>query len=197
MPVRDHIANLSTSISLAIAAALGFLAPFDAARNVDLQGLLLVISGGFAWGALLVGSRKIFKSINRSTALLLMIFAISCVVSLLVNPHFIYDLLGAPYIRLGTAGLLACIGIGLLAASIKPRRLLGGLYWLILALAVVSLPYYWLHFHNFVRIGGLFEQADVSRLRICPRPWHDKTIPTSSKISVSHPGLLSVITITD
>jgi O-antigen ligase len=146
---------------LVLAACLPFLVPFDPARNIDLQGMLLMISGGLAWTALLLGHRGIFKSVGRLDRTLLGIFAVCCLVSLLVNPHLGYDFFGAPYIRLGTAGLLSCVGIGLLLTTVARKRLLTGLYLIILGLSVVSVPYSWWHFHSLLRVGGVFSQADI------------------------------------
>jgi O-antigen ligase len=155
------LAHLCKQLSLVLAACLVFLVPFDPVRNIDLQGLLLLVSGGFAWGALLLGYRSVFKSLDRWSGGLLIIFAVCCVMSLLVNSHFGYDLLGAPYVRLGTGGLLACLGIGLLARTVSIRQLVTGLYVLLVGLAVVSVPYSFWHFHSLLRIGGLFAQADT------------------------------------
>lgn len=160
MSAHERIAKICTELSLTLAGCLAFLVPFDAARNIDLQGLLLVVSGGLAWIALLLAHSHILKLFDR-LGILLAIFAACCLVSLFVNPHIGYDITGAPYIRLGTAGLLASIGIGLLARTIPPQRLLTGLYLLISSLAVVSLPYSWLRLDSLVRIGGVFAQADV------------------------------------
>lgn len=84
-----------------------------------------------------------------------------CAVSLAVNPHFGYDLFGAPYIRLGSAGLAACAGFGLLCRSVSRARFAAGLYLLICLFALVSVPYSWFHMHSLWRIGGLFLQADI------------------------------------
>jgi O-antigen ligase len=161
MPARTHLAELCGSISLALAGCLAFLVPFSAPRNIDLQGLLLIVSGGFAWAGLALGDRKQFKRLGRLAGSLLVVFSVTCVVSLLVNPHLGYDLLGAPYIRLGTAGLLSCIGIGLLAARREAKRLMVELYLLIIGLTILSVPYSWGRFHSLLRIGGVFGQADI------------------------------------
>ena len=147
--------------SLVLAGCLPFLVPFNPARNIDLQGLLLIISGGFAWFVLLLGHRQTLKSLGRWESVLLGIFAISCLISLAVNPRLGYDFLGAPYIRLGTAGLLACIGIGRLLTTIPFKRLVAWLYLIILGLSVVSVPYSWWRFHSLLRVGGVFSQADI------------------------------------
>lgn len=158
---RLRLAGVCRNVSLVLAGCLAFLVPFNAFRNIELQGLILIISGLFAWGALILGYWATLGPLGRLNKALLAVFMAACVVSLLVNPHFGYDLLGAPYIRLGAAGLLACVGIGLLMRTIPFGRLLTGLYTVILALGVVSVPYSWLHFHSLVRIGGVFAQADI------------------------------------
>jgi O-antigen ligase len=156
-----RMAGVCRNTSLVLAGCLPFLVPFDPARNIDLQGLLLIISGGFAWFALLLGRRQTLKPLGRLDSALLGIFAACCLISLAVNPHLGYDFLGAPYIRLGAAGLLACIGIGLLLTTVPRQRLLTWLYAMVLGLSVVSVPYSWWHFHSLLRIGGVFSQADI------------------------------------
>jgi O-antigen ligase len=156
-----RLANLCRSISLTLAASLAFLVPFDAVRNIDLQGLLLIVSGAFAWSALLFDHREMLKSYDRLSQVLLGVFLICCLISFLINPHLGYDFFGAPYIRLGLAGFLACIGIGLLARTVPRRQLLIGLYVLIVGMAIVALPYSWFRFHSPLRIGGVFAQADI------------------------------------
>jgi O-antigen ligase len=155
------VAGVCRNVSLALCCCLAFLVPFDPARNIDLQGLLLVIGGGFAWCVLLLGYRWTFKSLSWLDSSLLGIFATCCLISLYVNRHLGYDFFGAPYIRLGAAGLLACIGIGLLLTTIPHQRLLTWLYVMILGLSVVSVPYSWWHLHSLLRIGGVFAQADI------------------------------------
>ena len=135
--------------------------PLDPVRNIDLQGLLLIVSGSFAWCAVALHYRKVLKLENKFTGILLAIFAVTCLVSFLVNPHHVYDFFGAPYLRLGSGGLLACIGIGLLARTVPRKRLLIYMYGIIVGLSVVSVPYAWWYFHSFSRIGGVFAQADI------------------------------------
>lgn len=144
-----------------LAGCLPFLVPFDTFRNVELQGLLLIISGGFAWCALILRYREILKSLDWLNQVLLGTFSASCLISLLVNPHLGYGFFGAPYIRLGAAGLLSCVGIGMLLTTAPRQQLLTWLYAMILGLSAVSVPYSWWHFHSLLRIGGVFSQADV------------------------------------
>ncbi len=158
---QRRVADLCRNLSFVLAACLPFLAPFNPLRNIDLQGLVLLISGGFAWCALLLGYRGVLQSLGWLEGGLLTVFSVCCVASLLINPHFSYGVLGAPFVRLGTGGYLACIGIGILGKTIKLEQLLLGLYVLIVGLAVVSVPYSWLHFHSLLRMGGVFAQADI------------------------------------
>jgi O-antigen ligase len=156
------LAYLCRDVGLLLAAILAFLVPLDPVRNIDFQGLLLIISGSFAWCALLLGYKQTLRPLGRLNGTLLAIFSLWCVISLLVNPHYGDDFFGAPYIRLGTAGLLAVIGIGLLVKALLPaKQLIIYLYGIIMGLAVVSVPYSLWHFHSLTRVGGLFAQADI------------------------------------
>jgi len=127
-------------------------------RDIDLQGGVLIVSGLFAWIALALQRQALRLTIVEGS---LLIFVLCSLVSLSVNPHFGYDLWGAPYIRLGTAGILACIGVGRLTATMKTRGLLVVLYLIITAGAIVSLPYSWVSFHYLARIPGIVAQTDV------------------------------------
>jgi O-antigen ligase len=157
----SRAAGVCRNISLVLAGCLPFLVPFDPARNIDMQGILLIVSGAFAWCALLVEHRKIFGRLGRLNSLLLAIFATCCLTSLSVNPHLSYDFFGAPYIRLGTTGFLACMGIGLLLTTVPGKQLLTWLYLIIIGLSVVAVPYSWGQMHSLSRIGGLFAQSDI------------------------------------
>ena len=145
-------------ISLVLAGCLPFMVPFDAARNIDMQGLLLLIAGGFAWITVLVERQVRLEPLSQW---LLSIFLACCLISLLVNPHKSYDLLGAPYIRLGAASFLAYVGLSLALKRVPTERLINYLYIGSIGLAVISLPYYLLKYHSSSRIGGLFAQADI------------------------------------
>jgi O-antigen ligase len=146
-------------VSIALLICLPFLIPFEAFRNTELQGLILILAGVFAWISLLWQGDVI--ALTRLQTALLGIFVVCNLISLLVNPHKVYDLLGAPYLRLGTAGFLACVGCGLLLRQLPTSRLIKYLYLIISMSIWLSLPYNWLKFHNLLRIGGVFSQADV------------------------------------
>lgn len=84
-----------------------------------------------------------------------------CALSAIVNPGVAQNLLGSPYIRLGSLGLIACIIIAWLTSAIREKALALYIYLLIAGLAVLSLPYTWLKFESLDRIGGLFAQPDI------------------------------------
>ncbi len=140
-------------------ACLPLLVPFGANRNIDMQGYILIIAGGCAWASLLVGKKSL--PVELLPRILLAIIGVGCILSLVANSHKYYDIVGSPYIRLGSAGLLACMGCGLLVRSVKPQVLIKYLYVGISALAVICLPYSWLKFDSLSRFGGVFAQADI------------------------------------
>ena len=157
----NRFANTCRRISLVLAISLPFLVPFDPSRNIDLQGLIVIISGAFAWCALLIKRQKNVLRIDKLPTVLIQIFVLFIALSVIVNPHLSYNLLGAPYIRLGSLGLLSCMGIGLLVSDVPLQKLKVYLYALIVAIALVSLPYSLLKVHSLTRIGGVFAQADI------------------------------------
>ncbi len=160
---RQSLIVLSSDISLVLIACLAFMAPFNAIRNIDMRGLLVIVAGGFAWIALVLGYKKSAISLRHSwPAILLTIYGVSCLISTAVNPHLAYNLLGSPYIRLGSLGLLACIGCGLLLRQRVSQRFYLFIYGEILALGIVSIPYNLLYFHTLQRISGVTAQADIT-----------------------------------
>jgi hypothetical protein len=150
---------LETS-ALVIAASLVFAVPFGPSRNTDMQGLLLLISGCLAWLAILLGKDRSWP-LDKLTTALMAIFFTGCLVVTISTPHLEYNLLGAPYIRLGSLGFLACLGIALLTLRHDIQSLLRIIYALVFAVAVLSLPYAWLKGSSLGRIGGTFYQADI------------------------------------
>ncbi|MGC1177264.1 MAG: O-antigen ligase family protein [Candidatus Saccharimonadales bacterium] len=157
-----RFSRFCVSMSLVLAACLPLLVPFQgASRNIDLQGLILIIAGGFAWLAVLLRYRARRRVPRAAHVVLLAVFMACCLISLVLDPHKNYDLLGAPYIRLGTLGLLACVGCGLVTARFSAVTLTKYLYLGTTGMALVSVPCSLLRFHSLTRIGGVFAQADV------------------------------------
>lgn len=122
---------------------------------------MLLVIGTFSWLAIGLRYWKNVQRLGFAVLIILVIYILCCLVSLLVNPHIGYDFFGAPYIRLGAAGLIACVGFGLAVRSVPLERFKTWLYGLICALALVSIVYNWLHFHTLSRVGGVFSQADI------------------------------------
>jgi O-antigen ligase len=147
-------------LCIAWTVLLPFLVPFDSYRNVDLQGLVLLLAGACAWLVILLKPR-LFLLPDAWGNRLLTIFIMLCLLSNVITPHLGLNLLGVPHLRLGSLGLLSCIGIGLLARRLASDRLAGAAYVQILSVAVVSLGYAVVRYHGVHRIGGVFNQADV------------------------------------
>lgn len=144
-----------------MASVLALMIPFEAGRNIDMQGGLLIIAGVFAWTAIALRHKLFIEMQERRTLLLLGIMMFSVLLSTLVNPHLGYDLFGAPLMRLGSLGLFACIGIGMLAQTVPSKKLITYLYVLICIICLLSIPYNVFQFDSTDRIGGVFAQADV------------------------------------
>lgn len=153
-------ASICNKISLTLAALLIILVPFDADRNIDMQGLILIIAGAFAWLSLVLTHRQTRRQLPLTAACLVTIFGLSCVLGVW-HSHLGYDLLGSPYIRLGALGLLSCVGCGLLVQRLQTRQLIAYIYSGISFVAIVSIPYTLLKFHSLYRVGGVLAQADI------------------------------------
>lgn len=160
-PLGARFQDLVTRSACLLIGLLPFLVPFDPNRNVDMQGLILLIAGALSWCALAYSYRTIFKDFSSLTKLLIGLYATCCLVSLALAHAGPYAFVGSPYIRLGSPGLLACVGCGLVLLRLKPADLIGYLYAIISLLAAVSVPYALFESGTLVRIGGLVSQADV------------------------------------
>lgn len=156
-----RLAHLSITISLVLIVCLPFLVPFEAFRNIELQAGLLIIAGGFAWLSVALNPQPVFKPYNRLSLWLIAVFAVCCILSAGLNPHLGYGLFGAPYIRLGALGLLACVGCGLILDCLRAVTWIKYLYVMIVMLGVLSVPYSLLKYHRLHRLVGLFAQSDL------------------------------------
>ena len=135
--------------------------PFEASRNIDAQGIILLLAGIAAWLFVLVRIDQTLGRLKNFATLLIGIFIGLSFLSLIVNPHLDYGLLGAPNVRLGALAFLACFGCGLVVATIPKRQFSFWLYALILLIAVVSVPYSVIKFGSLNRLAGVFAQADI------------------------------------
>ena len=152
------IASISKTSSLCLLVLLPFLIPYEAGRNIDMQGLILLIAGGLAWLALLLEKQVHFKKLPT---IFIGVFLLACILSTLANPHVGYDLLGGPLVRLGTLAFIALPGCALLITQTRLATLIRYLYVEILVIGTVSFLYNLYEFHTLTRIGGVFAQADV------------------------------------
>lgn len=160
-PLGARFQNLVTLSACILIGLLPFLVPFEPNRNVDMQGLILLIAGTLSWCALAYGYRTTFRNFSSATKLLIGLYATCCLASLALARFGPYAFVGSPYIRLGSPGLLACVGCGLILSRLKPADLISYLYAIISLLAAVSVPYSLFESGTLVRIGGLASQADV------------------------------------
>ena len=156
---KTSLARTYRRIAVTLALLLPFLVFFDAPRNIDMQGYLVVVVGVAAWLAIALQAGR--YRLERPTNILLAIFGLSLLLSTFFRPHLGYNLLGAPFARLGLLQLLSCIGFGIMAAGFKRDLIIRAVFYESLAVAVVALPYDLLKYHEIGRIGGLFAQADI------------------------------------
>jgi O-antigen ligase len=152
-----YLARLCTKISLTLASCLPFVAFLDAGRNIDMQGLLLILAGAFAWAGIILGK---YWPLDRKITFLIAAFVLAGILSLAINPNKVYGLIGAPFLRLGWAGLVSCIGIALLIARLHLKKLSVHIYTGILLLSLISVLSEPLASGD-LRFGGLFDQASV------------------------------------
>ena len=160
MVSRLRASKLCSKITYTLTVCLPFFLLFDSSRNIDAQGLLLLVLGGFAWTALLL-NRDWLNKISRLEKGLIAIFMISCMLSAALAPHKSYGLLGAPHLRLGALGLIGCVGAGALMRNLTRRQFVHYIYVCILVISLVSVPFSASKFHSLGRIGGVFAQADI------------------------------------
>lgn len=157
----NRLAQLSAKTSLAFCACLIWLVPFDAFRNIEMQGLILIIAGFFALLAIILNPAQYLQQLSKFELALLLIFVLSCLLSLALNPNKTYGALGAPYIRLGALGLISCVACALVVRKIPTNNILCFVYGSIVLTSLIALPYSLLRFESLTRPGSIFAQANV------------------------------------
>ena len=161
---RKTLLFYSYWLTLILTILLPFLALFNSAtKNVDMQGIVLVFAGFFAWlnvGLRLEDHKNWFQQ-SRTALFALIILLLVGLLSTIVNPHLGYDLWGAHYIGFGYISLLAIIGCGLFYLQIKNQLLIIWLYAICVLLGLTAIPYNLIRLHELIRIGGVFAQADI------------------------------------
>jgi hypothetical protein len=160
---RSHLSKICFNCCLALLICLPFLVPFDASRDVDLQGLVVIIAGGFAALAAFTIYRFSYKSLSLPNIglILLSVFSFACLLSTIVNPHKAYDILGAPYVRIGFVGVISFVVCGFMLLGIPVNKFIKYLFLIISILAWLSIPYSLVRFHSLVRLPGILNQPDI------------------------------------
>lgn len=157
--LSENIRKLCTVVCLAFLVCLPFLVPFDPARNIDLQGIIVLIAGGFGVVGLALSRSKI--DLPRPATLLGVIFLLSGFISLLLNPHLYYNLLGAPHARIGLMAFITYVVSAFVVLQIPVVTRLKYMYMTIVSVAVASVPYALWNLGTLERLGGVFAQADI------------------------------------
>jgi hypothetical protein len=158
---RGHLSKICFNCCLSFLICLPFLVPFDANRDVDLQGLIVIIAGSFAALALLTAQKFQYKTLPNIGFRLLSVFCVACLLSTIINPHKAYDIIGAPYVRIGFVSILSYILCGFMLLTIPINNFIKYLYLIISSLAWLSLPYSLVRFHSLVRLPGVINQPDI------------------------------------
>lgn len=153
------LANELSKTVLLLVSALPFLVPFTLGRNIDLQGLTVILTGALAWLAVGLRLRQESWRPKKWVTGLLVVYLVSCLLSLLTHRLFV-NVIGGQLMRIGDPALVAVVGIGLAMKNIEVKRLISYLYGTCVALAVLSIAYIPAALHDKFRLGGVFHQAD-------------------------------------
>ncbi len=161
MFIKNHLGQWFYKLTVALVICLPFLVPFADNRNTDLQGIIILIIGLSSWLTILLKKEYKLKNYSQLELILLATFILFCIISLILNNHVGYDILGAPYIRLGSAALISCVGCGIVLSNVPIKKIITYIYLVITAAALISIPYELFRFGSLLRIGGIFSQADI------------------------------------
>lgn len=156
-----QIGNIFTKITLVLCVFLPFLIPFGTLKNFAFQQGILAIAGVFGCLALLAKRTRPGAEFPKSFYWLIYVVIASCVVSIVVNRDLMLALLGEPNSRLGFLSLIASIVCAVLFSLYDVRKFLIGLYTVLCAVVVLSIPYSLLVFDDASRLPGLFSQSSI------------------------------------
>lgn len=142
---------------LACVAILPLLSPFDLERTIDVQALIVVLSGMLGWAVVVLARGEL--RLPRWAVITIALYCLGCLGSLLANPLGV-NVVGGFLSHIGVPVLLASVGIGLALANLELRMIVSYLYISALALAVLSLKFVPNAITQHVRLSGNFHQAD-------------------------------------
>jgi O-antigen ligase len=151
-----YVQTLSERTGLLLACLLPFLVPFSDLRNIDMQALVLLIVGACCWTGWVL--QMAWRSLDRFGVIAVSVYVFSCLAMLVLHTS---SVLGEPYLGLGSLGLIACAGLGLVTLRTAQDLIVRRLYGLIVIFAITSLVYTVVINHTLGRVGGLVLQADV------------------------------------
>ena len=142
-----------------IVVGLGLLVPLSTARrNIDLQGMLLLLGGFYAIAY--VAMRRDCRLRKIDQALL-----VGLIASSLLSVFFAHDtstaLLGGLRYRVGMLSLVSAAAIGLALSSKTKFQKIQLLYITSVALALVAIPYNFYFLGSGVRLFGTLYQPDI------------------------------------
>lgn len=159
LKIHNLIVVLENTVLLLV-CSLPFLVPFSLERNFNLQGLVIILAGALGWVTVFLRKDKPQDRFEKIGTILIALYIIANILNLVANFNS-HTLFGSPLMRLGSLGLVACIGCGLALRKIEPKRLIQWLYTSICLIAASAIPYSLLTDSSISRIGGLFSQADI------------------------------------
>lgn len=153
------VSKLLSNSAIALLITLPFILFFGTFRNIDAQAGILLIAGSLSW--LSIAMSWLHWRIKRLPAILLGIFIVAACLSFLMATTKTYGLFGAPFVRIGFFSFIAYIGCATLITKISYKKFIVGPYSVLLAMAVVAIPYALLVGQPLFRLGGTVAQADI------------------------------------
>lgn len=160
---RDRLNGLCALLEntvLLLVCSLPFLVPLSFGRNFDLQGLVIILTGFIAWTAVILRWKKPVDRYTIFVYSLVGVYIMASFINLITN-FSAQNILGTPLYRLGSLGLIACVGCGLALRHIDAKRLIKWLYATIFLVAVSAVPYSLIVSNDLNRFGGVFSQANI------------------------------------
>jgi hypothetical protein len=160
MRLNAKLALLATQTVLVSVCIMPFLIFLSVNQDIDMQAALLILLGVLAWVAVLITNllyKIVWPNIVKYS---FYTYCVICILSLIDHASLI-NLYGSVLLRLGSLELLASVGCGILLSRVPSKKLMLWLYIVSVTAAVISVPYTYFSFHFFIRLGGIFHQADI------------------------------------
>ena len=156
-PPKQRQLTLTDAV-LALTCLTPFLVPFSLAQNIDLQALVLIMTGGVAWYDVWRSRRH--YPLPRWPSIAIATYLFFCALSLIIHPSFL-NVFGTKLVRLGTLELVACVGCGMTLRKLTATKVSVWFYVTSVLLAITTLPFHFFTTGHLTRLGGVFHQADI------------------------------------